>query len=185
MSDVGYGYLGPQDVTSDYNHLLFVIGQVLSRVRTVCIVKVVAAPYGGSGVAPVGFLDAQVIVNMLDGVGNVQAHDTIEYLPYFRLQGGANAVICDPQVGDIGVALVCDRDTSSVRANRGQANPGSNRRFNLSDGIYLGGILNVTPTCYVGFVNGGITMSPDSGTTYMTITPGLIEMRAAAIRLNE
>ena len=64
----------------------------------------------------------------------------------------------DPQVGDIGVAMFADRDISSVTANRAQANPGSRRRFDMSDGLYFGGVLNGLPMQYVQFSAAGITI---------------------------
>lgn len=173
MSQSAYGYLEPADAASDYNYLLFVINSVLRRVRTIAMVQVINPPYGGSGVNPVGWLDAQPIVNMVDGVGNAAPHGTVYQLPYFRLQGGANAIICDPQVGDKGVALICDRDISSVKANRGQANPGSNRKFNLSDGLYLGGFLNGAPNQYVNFTPTGIVIADKNGNV-ISMQPGSI-----------
>ena len=172
-SKPGFGQLSPLVVTNDFNYLLFVIGSVLRRVRTVTLVEVVTAPYGGSGVAPVGFLDAKPIVNMLDGVGNSMPHGTVYRLPYIRLQGGANAVICDPQVGDKGVALICDRDISSVKQNRGQANPGSSRRFSLADGLYLGGVLNGTPNQYIYYTPTGIVIEDKNGNV-ISMQPGSI-----------
>ena len=49
---------------------------------------------------------AQPLVNMLDGAGDATEHGTIFGLHYTRLQGGANAIILDPQVDDIGWAAV-------------------------------------------------------------------------------
>ncbi len=176
MSDsntFGYGYQGPSDAASDYNALTFVINQILGRIRTCVLVKVVTAPYGGGGLAPVGFIDAMPLVNMVDGLGNSMPHGTVYTLPYFRLQGGSTgAVICDPAVGDIGAAIICDRDISSAKQNRGQANPGSWRRFNLADGLYLGGFLNGTPSSYVQFDGLGNMniVAPSSNT--ITISAG-------------
>ena len=33
----------------------------------------------------------------------------IHNVPYMRIQGGANGIILDPAIGDIGIATVCDR----------------------------------------------------------------------------
>lgn len=167
MAEFGYGQQNPSTQASDYNTLTFIINQLLGRVRTCVPVQVMTAPYGGGGVAPVGFIDAKPLVNMVDGLGNSQAHGTVYRLPYIRIQGGATgAVICDPVVGDIGIAIICDRDISSFKQNRGQANPGSARRFSLADGIYLGGILNGTPTTYIQFDGaGGIVVTAAASVT--------------------
>jgi hypothetical protein len=104
------------------------------------------------------------MVNMIDGIGNKTPHGTIFNLPYFRLQGGTSAIIMDPQVGDIGIALICDRDISSVKATQAVSNPGSNRLHDLADGIYIGGILNGIPTSYIQFDSlGNIVITPKPG----------------------
>ena len=169
MSDFGYSQLEPGDTASRYGTLAFMINQILGRVRTVCLVKVVAVNGGGS--APVGTVDVQPITNMTDGVGNSQQHGTVHGMPYFRVQGGANAIIVDPVVGDVGVAVIADRDISSNKANKGIANPGSNRRFDLADGIYLGGVLNGTPDQYLAFTADGLQLLDKNG-NQLTQGPG-------------
>lgn len=182
-SKSGQGYPGQQgltDATTDYNHFIFLIEQVLARVRTACLVEVMAVHVDGD-VSPVGFVDAKPIVKMMDGSGKTFPHGTIFSLPYCRMQGGANAVICDPKPGDIGVAVICDRDISSVKANRGEAAPGSRRRFGLADGVYVCGALNAKPTCYVLIKDQNVTMTPDDGVTSIVMTPGKITFTAAEI----
>jgi hypothetical protein len=182
----GQGYSTPQgfnDATSDFNVWSFMIQQALARVRTAGPVRVMAVTNNG-GVSPVGFVDVQPLVNQMNGGGQTMPHGTVFHLPYIRVQGGTNAVIIDPVVGDIGLAVICDRDISSVKANQGQANPGSRRKFSLADGIYIGGILNGTPVCYIQFIDGGMTLSPDSGVTQLVVTPGKIQLNAAEVNLH-
>lgn len=179
MSDVqDNGYRGAQqqtDGTSDYNAQAFVIWQILKSISGARLVQVQGVTNSG-GVAPVGFVDVQVLVNQLDGWNNATPHGTIYNLPYFRLQGGTNAVIIDPQVGDIGVAIIEDRDISSVKANKAQANPGSKRIFDLADGLYLGGFLNGAPQQYIQFSAAGIAVvSP----TKVTLQAPLVEVDAS------
>lgn len=179
----GQGYpeqKGLTDATTDYNHFIFLIEQVLSRVRTACLVEVMAV-HVDSDVSPVGFVDAKPIVKMMDGGGNTFPHGTIFSLPYCRMQGGANAVICDPKKGDVGLAAICDRDISSAKANRGEANPGSRRRFGLADGVYVCGALNAKPTCYVLIKDQNVTMTPDDGVTSIVMIPGKITLTAVEI----
>lgn len=147
----------PTSSTSEFNGREFHIWSTLASVRTMTLVEVKAVTNNG-GVVPVGFVDVLPLVNQIDGAGNAVPHTTIHRVPYTRVQGGENAVIIDPQVGDIGWAGFADRDISSVVANRGQANPGSWRRFDLSDAIYLGGVLNGTPTQYIAFSSSGIAV---------------------------
>jgi hypothetical protein len=161
------GYLGNASATSngsDYNANTFLVWSILARVRTMQPCKVLAVTNNG-GVSPVGFVTLQPLVNQLDGYGNATPHGPIYNVPYFRLQGGANAIILDPQVGDIGFAGFADRDISSVKANKGQANPGSKRQFSMADAVYMGGILNGTPTQYVQFNADGITINTPNNVT--------------------
>jgi hypothetical protein len=176
-------YIGPQDPTSgsdEFNAHAFLVEQLLNRVSTATLVKIISCTNAGAD-SPVGLVNVQPLVNQLDGSGNATPHTTIYNLAYFRLQGGTNAVIIDPQVGDIGIAVFADRDISSVKSNKAQSNPGSYRRFNMADGLYIGGVLNGTPVCYIQFVDGGISMTPDQGVTSLTIIPGLIRMVADEI----
>jgi hypothetical protein len=157
MANSGYGQLEPEDGYSDFNNISFIANQVLNRISTAKVVKVVKVTNNGD-VSPVGFVDVQILVNQIDGQGNATPHGIIHNLPYFRLQGGANAIIIDPQVGDIGISVMADRDISAVKQNKDQANPGSFRKFDAADGIYIGGILNGTPTQYIQYTQTGINI---------------------------
>lgn len=155
-SDAGFaGFQRPGTAASEYNTLKLMIDGMLSRVRTATLVKVMAVTNSG-GVSPVGFVDILPMVNQVDGIGQATEHLTIYKCPYLRVQGGANAIILDPQVGDIGIAVFADRDISSATANKGQANPSSSRRFSMADGLYLGGVLNGLPTQYTRYSSTGI-----------------------------
>jgi hypothetical protein len=155
------GFAGSQDGqsdTSEFNVISFIVQQILGRANTATLVQVVAVTNAG-GVSPVGFVDVHPLVNQITGAGAPQPHGTIYHIPYFRLQGGANAIILDPQVGDRGVAVFADHDISVVKATGAQANPGSRRRFDMADGMYLGGFLNGTPTQYIEWSTAGITIT--------------------------
>ena len=148
------GAARPSDFSGDYNSLLFTIRQVLAKVNVATMVKVVAV--NGSGLNPVGYVNVQPLVNLTDGYGKVSSAGVLYNIPYLRLQGGANAIIIDPQVGDIGICVFADKDISSVKKNKAQSNPGSRRRFDVADALYLGGVLNGTPNQYVNFSTGKI-----------------------------
>lgn len=177
------GYKGTQDPassTSDFNAHSFLIRQILNQISTATLVQVKAVTNNG-GISPVGFVDVLPLVNQLDGYNNAVPHGVVHNVPYFRLQVGGNAVIIDPQVGDIGICVFADRDISSVKANKAQANPGSKRRFDMADALYIGGVLNGTPTQYVAFAAGGITVSSP---TKVTISAPTVEVDAPSIILN-
>lgn len=158
--DEQFGYRGQAqagDAQGDYGALMFAIMQALARVETATLVRVTAVTNAG-GLSPVGFVDLQPLVNQLDGAGNAMPHGQLHHIPYFRIQGGTDAIILDPKVGDIGLAVFANRDISAVKASKAQANPGSWRSHDMADGVYIGGLLNGTPVQYVQFSGGGINV---------------------------
>lgn len=159
----GYGQLAPPDTSSEFNRMAFLVSQALARVRTVVLVKVKETAADGSVAAP-GTVNVQPLVSMTDGQGNATPHGTIFNIPIFRVQGGSNAIILDPAVDDIGWMAVCDRDISSVKATSGEVStPGSLRRFDMADGVYLGGLFGETPTQYVRFSADGVDIVDKNG----------------------
>lgn len=182
LSNNGYnGQQTPNSAGSDFNAQSFMVWSILARVRTMQLVKVMGVTNAG-GISPVGFVDILPLVNQTDGAGNAEPHGTIYHCPYFRLQGGANAVIIDPQVGDIGWAGFADRDISSVIANKGPANPGSRRMFDMADAAYFGGMLNGTPTQYVAFSSSGIAVV--SPTQISLTAPNIVANASTAFTVN-
>src|SRR5690349_22507119 len=158
MSGTATGQALPTDSSSVYNATHFLIRQLIARVNTATLVQVQKVTNSG-GVSPVGFVDVLPLVNQVDGAGNATEHVTLYGLPYCRLQGGTNAVILDPKVGDIGVAVFSSRDISKVKSAKKQSNPGSFRRFSMADGMYVMTLLGDAPQNYVQFTdNGGINI---------------------------
>ena len=156
------GYASAHDQGDDFAQLSFLVEQLTGMHATVEAVKVLAVNNTGA-VGPVGLLDCQPMVKQMDGAGQAVDHAVLHNVPYFRLQGGVNAVIMDPAVGDIGLALFAARDHSKVKNTRAPALPGSRRRFDWADGFYLGGFLNGTPTNYIQFDSAGdIHLKPAS-----------------------
>ena len=151
------GQREPGSDASEINAHTFLIKQILATVAGSALVRVVSCTNAG-GVSAVGNVDVQPLVNQVDGSGNATPHGTVHGLPYARVQGGADAVILDPKAGDIGIAVFCDRDISSVKATGGQANPGSRRQNDMSDGVYLFTCMGATPTQYVVFSSDGISV---------------------------
>ena len=143
----------PGEGLGDYTALRLMVQQMLSRVNTVALVRVVKSYPGGTG--PIGEVDVEPMVNLLDGAGDGKALSTLHNLPCLRIQGGANAMILDPKPGDIGIAVFCSRDISTVKRTKKPGNPGSWATHSMSDGLYLGGVLNGAPSQYVQFHDGG------------------------------
>lgn len=177
------GYKGLQDVSSaasEFNAMSFLVTQILNRANTSTLVRVKAVTNSG-GVSPVGYVDIEPLVMQVDGDGNTVPHGTIYNIPYFRLQGGTDAVILDPKVGDIGIAVFADHDISAVKSGKKKAAPGSGRRFDMADGMYLGGVLNGAPQQYVQFAAGGISLvSP----TKITCQAPTVDIEATTATVN-
>jgi hypothetical protein len=153
----------------------FIIEQIISKIQTITLVRVTKVTNSG-GVSPVGFVDIVPLVHQLTGDRKTVPHSTIYNVPYFRLQGGGDAIILDPKVGDIGMCGFCSRDISSVKKNKKASAPPSLRRFDFSDGLYFGGFLNGTPTQYMQFSADGITVfSP----TKITLEAPNIDIKGA------
>lgn len=163
MSSLPLGALTPWSTQGDYNVQLFAILQAISKLQTATVVRVESCTNDGD-VSPFGLVDVTPLVGQVDGSGNVTPHVTLHGLPYLRLQGGASAVICDPQPGDLGIAVFASRDISTVKATQDASPPGSGRTYDFADGMYLGGILNTAPTQYIQFNEDGITVAAPSGT---------------------
>jgi len=175
MNEQGYpSGIDPTTAATEYNALNFMIRQILSQVNTATLVQVKAVTNSG-GVAAVGTVDVLPLVNQKDASGNAIPHGTVYGLPYCRMQGGANAIILDPQVGDIGIAVFANRDISAVKATKKQNNAGSARQFSMADGMYVGGVLNAAPTNYVQFVGNNINI----------VASGQVNVKASAVTLGD
>lgn len=152
--------------------MAFLFQMFMGKVRTATLVKVVSVTNSGD-LSPVGRVDVQPLVNQVDSAQKGKNHGQVHDLPYLRMQGGTNAIVMDPKVGDIGLAVFADRDISSVKATKGQANPGSKRRFDMADGLYIGGFLNGTPAQVVQFTDTGINV----------ISPGTVTVQAPTVNV--
>lgn len=172
----GTGVVGQEGLNSsasEFNSIEFQIEQAFGKIATTRLVKVMSVESAGE-LAPVGFVDVKPMVNLVNGLlGDSMQHGIIYGVPYFRLQGGKNAIIIDPVVGDIGFVVVADRDSSIVKQTKTFGNPGSDRRFSLSDGLYVGGVLNDTPEQYIQFNSDGVTIADKNGNKIEMKTGGI------------
>ena len=155
--EIPTGQQKPSSTWGEFNNIAFMVQQAIGKLQTATLVKIEKCTNSG-GLSPVGFVDVTPLVNQLDAAGNPTPHVTIFNVPYFRLQGGKNAIIIDPEPGDIGIAVFASRDITKVKATKAAANPGSFRQYSFADGLYLGGMLNAVPEQYVQFSTAGIRM---------------------------
>lgn len=158
---------GIADIYADktpFNQISYLIRTMISNINSAIPVKVTKVMAGNGSV---GYVQALPLVNDMDAQGNAVDVAVIPSLPYFRLQGGKVAVITDPIVGDIGIAVFCQKDTSNVVA--GTEKPviaGSFRKFSMSDGWYIGGFLNQNPETFLQLnQNGTAVLTANNGVT--------------------
>ena len=135
---------------SPYNALEFLIDNALKQKINVAIpvrVDSCTAP-GPNGAA--GYVSATPLIAQRDADGNTLEQVSIPQLPFFRLSCGAAAIVADPQPGDVGLAVFAQSDISGLSAGSADpVAPASFRSFDMSDGIYLGGILGQPPTVFI------------------------------------
>lgn len=203
MSDDQFyvGSADPSAAAGHFNPYEFQIHQALSMVNTATVAKIVKAPYDKDGkaippgtVGPIGYVDVQPMVHQLDGRGKATPHGTVYRLSYFRYQGGDTAVIFDPKVDDIGVLVVSNRDTSSVRANDKPSNPGSRRKFDLADGTFFPISQGKAPKQWVSGTDKGLTVHDRNGNEIVmndkgnifkdNVNGNLIEMTVDGVKIN-
>lgn len=133
-----------------------IITRLIGRTFTHTVVKVIEVYPGGTGEN--GFVDVVNLVQQLDGNNEGIPNQPIYRLPYFRLQGGANAVVIDPRKGDLGLAAFAMRDITRVKAEKAETAPPSRRQYDQSDGLYIGGFLNGAPRQWIEFLDDGINV---------------------------
>lgn len=141
--------------TSKYNRIEFVVRQIMNRIATATLVRVEAVD--------TDTVDIRPMVAQIDGAGNAVDHGTIHNAPFFMPRAGASAVMIKPVVGDIGLAIFCHNDISAVKSTKAPANPGSRRRYDWSDALYLGGFLGDTPTQYIRLDENGVAITATDG----------------------
>lgn len=132
------------------------VEQVLSLINTGELVVVTSVK--SDGLAPVGFVSVRPLTMRMNADNNNIELGEINNVPFFRLQGGTNAFIADPQVGDIGYCGFCSRDISIVKRIRDFAGTNTIRYSDISDAVFFGGWSAKTPTQYIQFLDSGINI---------------------------
>ena len=134
---------------SQYNALSFMIQQAIrEQVNTCIICKVV-------GVSD-GYVDVLPLVTQVSGKDEAIAPTTLYHLPFMRYHAGIAAVILNPVVGDIGLAVFAGKDCSNVKVGTSEPVPPASFRDNsMANGFYIGGFLNQAPSVFVELTQGG------------------------------
>lgn len=134
----------------------FIIQQLISNVHTMIPVEVVSVSIPTGTLAPIGRCSVRPLVQQVDGNNNVYGRGEIINVPYLRVQGGKNAVVLDPVVGDVGLCGFCERDISMVKRTGAEAAPNTRRQYSLNDAVYMFTMMSGTPEQFVHFKDSGI-----------------------------
>lgn len=135
---------------SPYNAMQFIIQQAIrENVNTCIIVKVV-------GVSD-GYVDVLPLVSQVSGKGEAIAPTTLYKLPFMRYHAGVAAVILNPVVGDVGLAVFASKDCSNVKRGASEpVAPASFRGNSMANGFYIGGFLNQAPSVSIELTQSGV-----------------------------
>ena len=134
----------------------FIIQQLISNVHTMIPVEVVSVSVPTGTLAPIGRCSVKILIQQIDGNNNVYSGGTVINVPYLRVQGGKNAVVLDPVVGDVGLCGFCERDISMVKRTGAEAAPNTRRQYSLNDAVYMFTMMSGTPEQFVHFKDSGI-----------------------------
>lgn len=163
----------PDALVDDMSALLYIIRtQIENRVNTIDIVRV-------NNVNEDNTIDVIPIIKGVDNDNNPIEEVPIYGVPYIRWQFGLNSIKATPKVGDIGLFLICKKDTSAISAGI----VGNNSKFNAGNGIYLGGLngLNEEPTQFIEFKDNEITIT---GTGKININATTANVNAETTNIN-
>lgn len=128
------GFLKHHSLSNEYESTAFPIQRILSQQNNVMPVSVKDC-YRKDGRI---FVDIQVIIKQIDADGHGHSNTTIFEIPYLPLAGGGFSIEIEPQAGDVGLAVFCDRDISSFKETFSESLPPSRRKNHSGDAIYLG-----------------------------------------------
>ena len=134
----------------------YIIESLISNIHTMIPVKILSVAVPADTLAPIGRCEVQPLVQQIDGSNNTYDLGKIINVPYLRVQGGSNAIVIDPQVGDVGLCGFCERDISIVKRTGTLSAPDNRRRYDINSAVYMFTMMSGTPTQYIHFKSSGI-----------------------------
>lgn len=153
--------LSPFTQSSEQNALDYLIlTKILTTVHTAIPVRVdkVERPNHAKGA---GYLSATPLIAPVDNEGNALPQVSIPKLRWFRYQAGTCAIICDPKVGDVGLAVFAQRDVNALTGGNEPVRPDTFRVFDMSDGFFIGGFWGATPSTYIEINDNKVEIKAD------------------------
>lgn len=148
-------YSNPVDNGTEADSLLSNLEFFLYGKHFTEIVKILAV----YGEAPNLKVDILPLVTRTTNTGDPIPNVTVYGVTAFRLQRGNSAVIMNPVVGDIGIAMYCDKDSDNARRDRISGAPNTTRCHSRIDALYLGGLLNQQPDQFIEFADSAINIT--------------------------
>lgn len=121
---------------------------IMRTVSTSIPVVVTSVERVGPG-AGAGYVSCKPLLKSLNNDGEGLEVTEFPRIPYFRLQHGTGGIVCDPVVGDIGLAVCAKADCSNINGDNTPKVPATYRTFNPSDSFYIGGFWGNALDTYV------------------------------------
>ena len=146
----------PEQTVAGAAQDMYIINNLIANIHTMMPVKILSVTIPTDSLAPIGRCEVLPLVQQIDGSNNVYPMGKIINVPYLRVQGGANAIVIDPQVGDVGLCGFCERDISIVKRTGELSAPDTRRKYDINSAVYMFTMMSGTPTQYIHFKSSGI-----------------------------
>ena len=146
----------PEQTVAGAAQDMYIINNLIANIHTMMPVKILSVTVPSDSLAPIGRCEVLPLVQQIDGSNNVYPMGKIVNVPYLRVQGGSNAIVIDPQVGDVGLCGFCERDISIVKRTGELSAPDTRRKYDINSAVYMFTMMSGTPTQYIHFKSSGI-----------------------------
>jgi len=148
----------PEQTVAGAAQDMYIINNLIADIHTMMPVKILSVTVPADELAPIGRCEVLPLVQQIDGSNNVYPMGKIINVPYLRVQGGSNAIVIDPQVGDVGLCGFCERDISIVKRTGELSAPDTRIKYNINSAVYMFTMMSGTPTQYIHFLENGINI---------------------------
>lgn len=146
----------PEQTVAGAAQDMYIINNLIANIHTMMPVKILSVTVPSDDLAPIGRCEVLPLVQQIDGSNNVYPMGKIINVPYLRVQGGKNAIVIDPQVGDVGLCGFCERDISIVKRTGDVSAPDTRRKYDINSAVYMFSMMSGVPEQYIHFKSSGI-----------------------------
>ena len=146
----------PEQTVAGAAQDMYIINNLIANIHTMMPAKILSVTIPPDSLAPIGRCEVLPLVQQIDGSNNVYPMGKIINVPYLRVQGGSNAIVIDPQVGDVGLCGFCERDISIVKRTGELSAPDTRRKYDINSAVYMFTMMSGAPTQYIHFKTSGI-----------------------------